>query len=284
MRQPISSRLSILSSTVVKYLIFPAVLLSAATPGFAAYLERYATVERVIDGDTVRLRGGERVRYLGMDAPESGEPFYSQSRERNSGLVLHKKIRLLVCAGSARDMYGRTLAWIYSGDELVNLTLVKEGLARVLMKPPCGMEKESLFRRAEKQAVKEKKGLWAVKGADAKIDVPAYGVLPPGAASRKEISIRASEASRHIGEAAKVTGRVTQVHKSKKAVFIRFGSGNKAFTAVVFRDSLDDLASSGINPLAFKGKTIAVSGVIKEYKGAAEIIVKWPFQVDVNPR
>lgn len=119
-------------------------------------------VSWVIDGDTVVLEGGERVRYIGIDTPERGERLYSEARERNRELTEGELVRVVVCPAEPEDRYGRTLAWVYSEGVLVNLVLVGEGLARVLLIPPCATPKARELKAAEKEARGEKRGIWAV--------------------------------------------------------------------------------------------------------------------------
>ena len=52
-------------------------------------------VTRVIDGDTIEIRGGDRVRYIGIDTPEIGEPYYSEATAKNKELVNGKEVRLV---------------------------------------------------------------------------------------------------------------------------------------------------------------------------------------------
>ncbi len=72
-----------------------------------------------------------RVRYIGIDTPEFGQRCAAEATETNRRLVSGKRIRLVPDRGN-RDIYGRLLRCIYSGDEFINLKLVELGLARPL--------------------------------------------------------------------------------------------------------------------------------------------------------
>jgi micrococcal nuclease len=120
-------------------------------------------VKKVIDGDTIVVAGGERVRYIGIDAPESGEPFYKEAKERNRALVGGKRVIVRVCAGEPRDRYGRVLGWVYADGIDVGGRLLKEGLARTLTIPPCGLKKAEEFNRYQKEAINKGMGLWGLK-------------------------------------------------------------------------------------------------------------------------
>lgn len=101
---------------------------------------RVAFVTRVIDGDTVELEGGERIRYIGIDTPEEGELGFEEATQRNAELVEEKTITLDICEEEPKDIFGRTLAYVIVGSSVVNEVLLSEGLAVPLHIPPCGTE------------------------------------------------------------------------------------------------------------------------------------------------
>lgn len=95
---------------------------------FGPFSKDLKKVNYVIDGDTIVLDNGETVRYLGINAPEIGQPYSSKSLELNKKLVLGKKVRLEFDI-QKRDRYGRLLAYVWTDGLLVNEKLVEEGLA-----------------------------------------------------------------------------------------------------------------------------------------------------------
>jgi micrococcal nuclease len=121
-------------------------------------------VQRVVDGDTVVLAGGERVRYIGVDTPESVKPgtpvqcFGPRASSFNHGLVERRRVRL-VFGVERRDAYGRLLAYVRLGGRFVNATLVRRGLARSLTIPPNNRF-APLFHRLELRAARAARGLW----------------------------------------------------------------------------------------------------------------------------
>jgi micrococcal nuclease len=125
-----------------------------------------AVVARVVDGDTIELRGGERVRYIGMDTPESVKPgtpvqcYAKAASHENERLVEGQRVRLRYDA-EREDRYGRTLAYVYRARDglFVNAELVRRGYARQLTIPP-NVAHESLFRRLAAQARAHGRGLW----------------------------------------------------------------------------------------------------------------------------
>ncbi len=81
--------------------------------------EPFRRVERVIDGDTLVLEGGERVRLIGVDTPETVHPqkpveyFGKEASKFTRGMVEGKRVRLEYDEGTGRnDRYGRTLAYV----------------------------------------------------------------------------------------------------------------------------------------------------------------------------
>lgn len=123
-----------------------------------------ATVAYVIDGDTIELTDGRRVRYIGIDAPEiihedkSTECFGIEAKEENSTLVQGKKVRL-ESDFSETDNYGRLLRYVYVSDTLVNKGLVQGGFARAWNVPPDEKYKDALFI-SQQEAKEARRGLW----------------------------------------------------------------------------------------------------------------------------
>jgi micrococcal nuclease len=130
-----------------------------------------ATVTRVVDGDTIEVAFGgetEDVRYIGIDTPESVAPdqpvecFGRRASALNARLVEGADVRLVFDA-ERRDRYGRLLAYVYVGDELVNAELVRRGLARTLTIPPNTRHADR-FARLAQAAGNAGRGLWGACG------------------------------------------------------------------------------------------------------------------------
>ena len=101
-------------------------------------------VARVVDGDTVLLADGERVRYLGIDAPELNngpgksripEAGSREATQANARLVEGLPVRLLRDQ-TERDRYGRLLRYVFCGGVFVNARLILDGHARLYILPP----------------------------------------------------------------------------------------------------------------------------------------------------
>ena len=123
-------------------------------------------VARVIDGDTIELINGDRVRYMGMDTPEEFDKrkpvqcFALEAANKNRELVEGKEIKFYKDV-SDRDKYGRWLGYVYLADgTFVNLALVKDGYAFAYPYPP-DISKSADFEKAQETARMGKLGLWA---------------------------------------------------------------------------------------------------------------------------
>ena len=123
-------------------------------------------VTRVIDGDTIVLQGGARVRYIGIDTPETSDPrkpvqcFGKEAAGKNRELVEGKIVRLEKDI-TETDKYGRLLRYIWVGDVLVNESLVKEGYAYSSAYPP-DVRYQDRFDKAQEFAQERNIGLWGV--------------------------------------------------------------------------------------------------------------------------
>lgn len=118
-----------------------------------------AKVVRIIDGDTIEIESGQRIRYIGIDTPETGGCHATQSTNKNKELVEGKTISLEKDI-SETDRYGRLLRYVYVGNTLVNEILVKEGYAQVYTYPP-DVKYNERFLAAQKEARDNKIGLWS---------------------------------------------------------------------------------------------------------------------------
>ncbi len=150
-------------------------------------------VVRVVDGDTIHARVGDRiekVRYIGVNAPElhhptKGEqPGGREAADANRKLVAGQTVRLELDV-QERDKYGRLLAYVYVGDLMVNAELVAQGYAQVMTVPP-NVKHQELFLRQQRTARVLQLGLWKTAGhSPARASPPALGPeeqAPPGAA------------------------------------------------------------------------------------------------------
>jgi micrococcal nuclease len=147
--------------------LLPLVLLSllAAPVSEGDLLE--GSVIRVVDGDTIHVKLGDRVekvRYIGVNTPElhhpsrGEEPGGRAAAEVNRRLVGGQRVWLERDVQS-RDRHGRLLAYVWIGDMMVNAELVRLGYAQVMTVPP-NVRHQELFLKLQREAREAGRGLW----------------------------------------------------------------------------------------------------------------------------
>jgi len=127
--------------------------------------EEVHRVKRVSDGDTIVLRDGRHLRYIGINAPEvahenqKAEPFGDKAEALNRRLILGRKVRLEFDR-ERKDRYGRLLAYVFLEDgTFVNAALLARGYAYVLVRKP-NVAYEKILLAAQRRAMSERKGIW----------------------------------------------------------------------------------------------------------------------------
>ncbi len=225
-------------------------------------------VSRVIDGDTIKLSNGMYVRYIGIDTPEIRErkgngwiynpmPYSEDAKAFNQRLVGGRWVRLEFDV-QKKDRYNRLLAYVYTGDKMVNMEMVRAGYAMIYTYPPNVKYTDRLLD-AQRDAREHTRGLWSSLSTDV---------------------ISASETSKNIGLIKMVEARVLDTYLSRRVLILDCVDN---FKVVIFKDNLayfpKEILRSPDN--YFKHKTIRVYGVIKNYKGSPEIIANSPSQLEV---
>jgi len=135
-------------------------------------------VTRVVDGDTIVIETGERVRLIGIDTPEIHESnkLYRDSRKSHkdvcsikelgmksfkfvSGLLQGQRVRLEFDV-EKHDKYGRLLAYVYLKDgAFVNAKIVEQGYASLMTIPP-NVKYAQVFQELYRDARQNHLGLW----------------------------------------------------------------------------------------------------------------------------
>ena len=147
--------------------ILTLVLLVTALAGLSFTPSPIERAKTVYDGDTILLRNGFKVRYLGIDAPEMGydsgrrpEFMAPEARDLNLLLVGNKRVRLEFDE-VREDRYGRLLAYVFlENGEMVNALLVRKGLAYVSARRPNVKYFTQLLEQ-QRLAMEERIGLWS---------------------------------------------------------------------------------------------------------------------------
>jgi micrococcal nuclease len=143
---------------------------NSEVPGDTDRAAEMHRVARVIDGDTIVLIPNEKVRLIGVDAPETAHPkkiiecFGKDAKEFMRAAVEGKTVRFVLDEANAvrnhKDRYGRTLGYLYTEDgSLLNAELIRRGYAHAYTRFPFRYIVE--FREMERQARTEAAGFWS---------------------------------------------------------------------------------------------------------------------------
>ncbi len=117
-------------------------------------------VKRVIDGDTIELANGQIVRFVGVNAPNNGEPFEEEATEANAKLVSGKTVTLEYDTYTS-DRFGRVLAYAIIDGKNVSVELARLGLAKVtIYQDRRKLKYQDELLKAQEEAKKSKRGIW----------------------------------------------------------------------------------------------------------------------------
>ena len=231
-----------------------------------------------MDGDTLVLVGGDRVRILGIDTPEmhDGSPLLKTlaqaAKDELARRVTGRGVRLIVTE-TERDHFGRLLAYVHvesgqvgGGDgggpsEDVGEQLLAASLARAY---PSNHPRLDHYLAVEAEARKAGRGVWAQEARK------AWG-------PRADIAIGPAQAPEHLGQIARVEGRVTSSTRTAKAIFLNLEGGGATLKVVSFHPTFfpPELVESWMN------HHVAATGKLKDYQGKPELVVERPDQIEI---
>lgn len=250
-------------------------------------------VVRVVDGDTIVARhrvGGQerRIRYLNIDAPELGgtegaQVFAREALEANRQWVEGKTV-WIVPGRQELDDHGRMLGYVYADGRFVNLDLVKEGYAQVMLVAP-NLDHAQDFVEAQRQAHRQGKGLWSTVETVEAIQDPA--------------GLR-----RYAGKLVRLQGRVGELvpGSDTRPLIVRLAiqepdeGGRHA--ASLGDPAVDPPATVWVTLLLFpelrpffprdleaelKDRRVEVVGLLEFQGGRAQMVVREPGQLQVVP-
>ncbi len=223
---------------------------------------RSGFVEAVIDGDTVRLKSGGTIRYLGLNTAETNirkdeawfqkESYWAKKAKAfNEELVLNEKIRLEYDK-IKKDKYGRLLAYVFKDSTFINEAILKNGLAVIDVRYP-NVKYADLLALSFKDAKSKKIGIHKTA------DLFDFGDL-----------------SNLEGDIVNISGSVLDFYIGKEVIIIFMPS---SFKLVIFKNNLSIFKDFDLKSL--KNKKVRVCGMIKKYKNNYEIIVHHPYQMEV---
>jgi micrococcal nuclease len=131
----------------------------------ASWADGWNRVKRVVDGDTLVLGDGQRVRYIGINAPElahedhKAEP-YGDAAKRFNALLVNGKAVGLEFDKERFDRYQRLLAYVFLKDAtFVNAALLANGYAYLLRTRP-NLKYDSILLQSQRSAMSAKRGIW----------------------------------------------------------------------------------------------------------------------------
>ena len=228
-----------------------------------------AKVTMVIDGDTIWLDDGRKVRLVGIQAPElsfgrSGykpSPFGEVAKKEMETLSLGKSVTIYT-GGATTDRHGRTLGHVIINDD--NKTwlqgeMLRRGMAHVYtFADNRALANEML--EIEKTARKNNVGIWASS---------LYKIVTDG------------QAEKHVGTYRLVEGKVLSAQKVGTRAYLNFGPVWRTdFTILVEKDGLKMFAESNMDVLSYQGKNVRVRGWLKNKNGPM-IIATHPEQIEI---
>jgi micrococcal nuclease len=228
------------------------------TGGQGSSLERVA---EVIDGDTLALGNGKKVRLIGINAPEvayrdePAEPGGPEARRFLVDLLAGGKVRLGP-GEQSRDQYGRLLAYVATpaGTD-IGAELLRRGHAHVAIRPP-NTARLQRYLALEASARSRERGIW----------------------SRPRYRLRsASEAGDFRNTFRRLRGRVVEVDSARKYSYVHFAGGLVARLKNANREAF---ARRSRSPQSLVGREVIVRGWVRQEDGDPLLILRHPEQIE----
>jgi len=121
-------------------------------------------ISKVIDGDTVELNGGDKLRLLSIDTPEKGSLYYDEAKQLLAKLSLGKTAKIEY-SSARRDRYGRLLGYLYVDSIFINKTILDNGLGYLYLFKDSEINRfeTKLLLEAQQNAIDKKVGIWSIK-------------------------------------------------------------------------------------------------------------------------
>lgn len=232
-------------------------------------------VERAVDGDTVVLAGGERIRVLGINALEMKHPdprvheLAVQAQGVLARAVEGRRARVVVGMPlEPRDKYGRLLAYLEIPGEAepdVGAHLIAEGLARPY---PSAHPRAERYRSLAFAARSRHVGLWQA-------DVARVMKLEP------EADIACGDAAANIGRLVRLRGKLEPGRRSDRVHVAKLNDGSGTLDIVIFPSRYDEIPLDLVRQ--WQHGTLSVIGEISLHDGRPQIILDDPFQAEPGP-
>jgi len=224
-------------------------------------------VNRVVDGDTVHLEDGRRIRLVGIQAPKlplgrpnvRKQPLADASKALLEKLVLGRAVALSY-GGRRLDRHGRALAHLHTEDgRWVQGILLEQGLARVYSFPDNRTMVTDMLV-LERAARSARRGIWRLN---------YYGIRTP------------DETVRHIDTFQLVEGEVLSAARVRGRTYLNFGEDWQSdFTITISKRSGRTFKSDGIDPLTWQGRRVRIRGWLS-WRNGPMVNLTHPEQIEV---
>jgi len=239
-------------------LLWSSLLLAQECLPFQA--DEWVEVAHVYDGDTVKLRDGRKLRFIGINTPEIGydgkpsEPLAKEARQALIGLLADNKRLALRYGAERKDRYGRLLAHVFLPDQrnLQQILLLQGWAASVAV--GRNLANVDCYLAAERQA--GQRGIWSLP----RFQGLATTALPPGLTGFQVLQ-----------------GKVIRVGESRKSYWLNFTG------KVAARIDKSDLAAfeGWLELPELQGKTIKLRGWLYQYKRQTQLRIYHPGLIQV---
>ncbi|MCU7836371.1 MAG: thermonuclease family protein [gamma proteobacterium symbiont of Taylorina sp.] len=225
-------------------------------------VKEWVKVDRIVDGDTIHLDDGRKVRLIGINTPEIGyqgkasQAFAQQARKALLRLLKGNSTVGLYYDIDKHDRYKRLLAYvILENGQNVEESLLKQGLAHSIVVPPNNQQIHC-FRNIEESARKSRAGLW-------------------------KLAENQLWAARNLSKKAKgyylISGHISSYSESRKSIYLKLTNNLSVRIA-----KKDKPYFPGINFKSLPGKNVSLRGWVNHYKGRQSIHVRSLFDLTVN--
>jgi endonuclease YncB( thermonuclease family) len=256
------------AARLLRRALYTSALLLFWLPAFGCapdHIDAEPEVSWVYDGDTVRLKDGRKLRFIGINTPELGhgkkadEPFAQKATQALIQIIEQSGHRIKIRYGRERkDQYGRLLAHVYTPDkQSINTLLLRQGLGAAISISPNTWNADCYFQ-AELAARERALGIWKDRS------------LGPVDSTRLP---RNSEGF-HI-----VTGKVVRIGKSKRATWLNL-EGDVALRI----DHSDKVYFPDQDFESLQGKRVEARGWIYEHKRQLRMRIRAPRSLKVIAR
>jgi micrococcal nuclease len=221
----------------------------------------YFKIDKVYDGDTVKLEDGRKIRFLGINTPEvqhrnqATQAGGEAAKNWVTSKLKNQKVRLVMDV-EPTDKYKRTLAHLITENkEHINVTLVEMGLAAVNIYPPNLLYVDELVA-AGQRAEHAKRGIW---------QQAEYAV----------IKVDRLDKNGHSGW-TRLMGNVSVVRSSRKYVYLEFSDLFQARIEKKWLSLFPDINS-------YRGKTVEVRGWLNKNRDGWSMLIRHPSAIVLIP-